>query len=49
MAVLRDDKNRGTTQIQIYVTAYPLQTSNKAATDNAVRRRALSVTRETRG
>ena len=49
MAVLRDDKNRGTTQIQIYVAAYPLQTSNKVLTDNAVKRRTLSITRETRG
>ena len=49
MAALRDDKNRGTTQIQIYVAAYPLQTSNKVLTYNAVTRRALNVTRETQG
>ena len=49
MAVLRDDNNRGTTQIQIYVTIYPLQTSNKVLTANAVLRHALNITRATRG
>ena len=48
-AVLRDDKNRGTTQIQIYVAIYPLQTSNKVLTANAVLRHALNITRATRG
>ena len=42
-AVLRDDNNRGTTQIQIYVTIYPLQTSNKVLTDNAVARHSLNI------
>ena len=48
-AVLRDDNNRGTTQIQIYVTIYPLETSNKVLTVNAVKRHALNITRATQG
>ena len=41
--------DRGTTQIQAYVTARSLQTSNKVLTDNAVLRSALMIHTENSG